>query len=165
MNTQANTIIRKHVEAVIQLMLGNRRIKPGLAIFAGEQLDMAAQVELARLAATAQTDTIYLEFSDIDTPEPKLAGIATIAPRDVGCHIQTGCQLYLSKTGSRAMLLPKETVRGLFRASPGELIHVDRKPVDAPAGIKRASNALRRLVERGIDVTGRAEIAIIPEAA
>lgn len=165
MNTQSNIIIRKHVEAIVALTLGNRRMKSSLAILAGEPMDMAAHVQLAQLGAMSHTDSLYVEFDGVDTPTPVMTGITIIAPRDMVCHIQTGCQLYLSKSGTRAVLLPKDNVRGLFRAAPGEIIHIDRKPIDAEAGILRAQTALRKLVMRGVDVRDRADIFEVPEAA
>nr|WP_314472535.1 hypothetical protein [uncultured Sphingomonas sp.] len=63
------------------------------------------------------------------------------------------------------MLLPKPNVRGHFRLAPGELMHVDRKPADIEDGVVRATARLAQLVERGVDLDGRAIINTYPVAA
>ena len=56
--------------------------------------------------------------------------------------------------------IEKEVHRAIFEA-----IHVDKKPADADEGIARAEARLRRLVERGVDVTGQVDISELALAA
>jgi hypothetical protein len=84
-------------------------------------------------------------------------------PRSRGiCHGQTDRQLYLSETGGRVVIVPLPHVRGLFRLSSSELIHVDRKPSDTAAGVARAAAQLRKLVAEGVCLGGQAKVATYP---
>ncbi|MEH3104983.1 MAG: hypothetical protein PGN12_13895 [Sphingomonas phyllosphaerae] len=70
-------------------------------------------------------------------------------PRDGRCHIQSGCRLWLSKAGSRGLILPQAHVRGYFRLAPREIVHIDSKLADDLSdGIERASAWLNRQVTR-----------------
>ena len=70
-------------------------------------------------------------------------------PRDGRCHIQSGCRLWLSKSGNRALIFPQAHVRGHFRLAPREIVHIDNKPADdLSEGIERARAWLNRQVTR-----------------
>ena len=63
--------------------------------------------------------------------------------------------LYLPKPGARAVILPESHVRGPLRLSPGELVHIDRKPVDIEDGVARAGARLAKLIKSGVHLGGR----------
>ncbi len=156
--------VRRHVAAVTHMLLCNRTMKPGAAIIAGDALGIEGRLALARQANVSGHDLVYLHFGD--TAEGYgLTTISIVVARDGICLGQTDCRLYLPKAGARAMILPQAHVRGLFRLSPGELLHIDRKPADAEDGIARARTRLAKLVSRGVSVVGRAEINTYAHAA
>jgi hypothetical protein len=80
-------------------------------------------------------------------------------------YSQIGCQLYLSKTGSRAVILSQSHVRGLFQSAPNEIIQVDRKPTDIGAGIERAVARFGSWVACGVNLEGQIELTEYPLAA
>lgn len=161
--TDTTAAIRTHVEAVIALLLGNRRMKPGLAICGGDPLDHDEQIRLIRVASMAKSDVIHLEFDARADGTCTLAGITLVAPRGGACFVQTNCQLWLPEGKNRAVILPQPTSRGYFRALPGELLHVDGKPaVDPSEGIARAEAWVRRRMRANIpaaEIAGLYEIA------
>ena len=166
MTVQRIETVRRHVAAVTQMLLCNRAMKPGAAIIAGDALGIEGRLALAlaHQANVSGRDLVYLHFSD--TPIGYgLTNISIVVARDGICLGQTDCRLYLPKAGARAMILPQAHVRGLFRLSPGELLHIDRKPADAEDGIARARARLAKLVSRGVSVFGRAEINTYANAA
>lgn len=133
--------------AVVRLLLGTRKLKPGVAITAGDPLDIEGRIRLGRHAVDADTDLVHLEY--LTGPNPALTGVTLFLPRDGRFHIQTGCRLWLSHSGNRGVIVPQPHVRGHFRLAPGELVHVDRKPAeDMSDGIERASVWLTRQVTR-----------------
>lgn len=131
--TDTTTAIRTHVEAVIALLLGNRKMKPGLAICGGNPLDRSEQIRLASVASMAKTDVLHLEFDERADGTCALIGITLVAPRGSSCFVQSGCQIWLSEREDRALILPQPTSRGHFRALRGELLHVDGKPALDPS--------------------------------
>ena len=164
MTVQRIETVRRHVAAVTQMLLCNRTMKPGAAIIAGDAVGIEGRLALARQANVSGHDLVYLHFSD--TPIGYgLTNISIVVARDGICLGQTDCRLYLPKAGARAMILPQAHVRGLFRLSPGELLHIDRKPADAEDGIARARARLAKLVARGVSVVGRADINTYAHAA
>ncbi len=163
--TTDTIIIRQHVAAISAMLLGNRRMKNGVTILAGEPLDMNGRLEVGLMAKQTNNDIIHLEFGDAADGTHVLSGINIMAPRDIAVYIQTECRLWLSRSGTRAIILPRPEVRGHFRLSPRELIHVDSKPADIEEGIRRAEDRLRKLVTRGAFPIGQVEIADLPIAA
>ena len=149
-----NAVIRAHVAAVSSMLLGNRRLRPSAVLLGGDRLDPLARLNIGRSACDAQTDIVHLGF-DEQADGAALTDISIFVPRDRICWSHLGCQLWLSKTGARALLLPQPHVRGSFRLAPGEIIHLGFKPLDSEEGIARADVRLRRLVERGVDLAGR----------
>ncbi|WP_294243445.1 hypothetical protein [uncultured Sphingomonas sp.] len=133
--------------AVTKLLLGNRKLKPGVAITGGDPLEIEDQIKMGRHAVETDADLLHLEYSA--GPNPALTGIALFLPRDGRCHIQSGCHLWLSKAGNRGLILPQAHVRGHFRLGPREIVHIDGKPADdLSEGIERASTWLTRQVMR-----------------
>jgi hypothetical protein len=157
-NQMTNTAAaRAHLAAVSTMLLGNRMLRPSAALLAGHRLDQLARLRLGQMACDAQADLVHLTFEE-QAGETIMTDISIFVPRDRICFSHPGCKLWLSKTGSRALLLPQPHVRGSFRLAPGEIIHLPFKPTDAEQGIARAEARLRRLVERGVDVAGRVVI-------
>ncbi len=84
--------------AVIKLLLGNRKLKPGVAITGGDPLEIEDQIKMGRHAVETDADLLHLEYRT--GPNPALTGIALFLPRDGRCHIQSGCRLWLSKAAT-----------------------------------------------------------------
>jgi hypothetical protein len=157
-NTNTNTApARAHLAAVSTMLLGNRTLRPSAALLAGHRLDPLARLRLGQMACDAQADLVHLTVEE-RAGETVMTDISIFVPRDRICYSHPGCRLWLSKAGSRALLLPQPHVRGSFRLAPGEIIHLPSKPTDAEQGIARADARLRRLVERGVDVASRVVI-------
>lgn len=133
--------------AVVKLLLGTRRLKPGVAITGGDPLGIEDKIDMGRHAVETSSDLLHLEYRA--GSNPALTGIALFLPRDGRCHIQSGCYLWLSKAGNRGLILPQAHVRGHFRLAPREIVHIDGKPADDLCdGIERASAWLARQVKR-----------------
>ena len=133
--------------AVVKLLLGTRKLKPGIVITGGDPLEIEDQIKMGRHAVETDADVLHLEYRD--RPTPALTGITMFLPRDGRCHIQRGCRLWLSKSGNRGLILPQAHVRGHFRLAPREIVHIDGKPADdLSEGIERASTWLTRQVMR-----------------
>lgn len=133
--------------AVVKLLLGTRKLKPGVAITGGDRLEIEDQIKIGHHAVETDADVLHLEFRT--GPTLALIGIAMFLPRDGRCHIQSGCRLWLSKSGNRRLILPQAHVRGHFRLAPREIVHIDGKPADdLSEGIERASTWLTRQVMR-----------------
>lgn len=164
MAIEKTEIVRRHVEAVTQMLLGNRTLQPGAMIIAGELTGGNGPISIARMAHASSKDIVFLAFGDTASGYA-LTDIFIVAVRNGICHVQPGCRLYLSTTGARAMILPQPNVRGHFRLSPGELIHLDRKPTDTENGVVRASARMNILIERGVQLDSRAVINTFPLAA
>lgn len=131
--------------AVVRLLLGTRKLKPGVAVTAGDPLDIDGRIRLGRQAVDTDTDLMHLEF--LAGANPALTGVTLVLPRNGRCHIQTQCRLWLSQSGNRGVIVPQPHVRGHFRLAPGEIVHVDREPADdLNDGIERASVWLARQV-------------------
>lgn len=133
--------------AVVKLLLGNRKLKPGVAITGGDPLEIEDQIKMGRHAVETDADVLHLEYRT--GSNPALTGITMFLPRDGRCHIQSGCRLWVSKAGNRGLILPQDHVRGHFRLAPREIVHIDGKPAaDLSEGIERASTWLTRQVMR-----------------
>lgn len=131
--------------AVVRLLLGTRKLKPGVAVTAGDPLDIDGRIWLGQQAVDTDTDLVHLGY--VAGPNPALTGITLFVPRYGRCHIQTHCRLWLPKSGNRGVIVPQPHVRGHFRLAPDEIVHVDRKPADdLNDGIERASVWLARQV-------------------
>jgi len=85
--------------AAVKLLLGNRRLKPGVVITGGDALGIEDKIEMSRHAVETDADVLHLEYRD--RPNPALTGITMFLPRDGRCHIQSGCRLW-SKRGVEA---------------------------------------------------------------
>lgn len=157
MTTDRTAIIRRHTEAVAQMLVGSRAMKPGAAILAGEMGGAEGRLRMGAIAHSSGNDLIYLDFADGEAGY-QLTGITLCAVRDGICHLQTDCRLYLSRGGSRAIILPQPGIRKTYRLTPGELIQVCEQPADREEGIARAEARLAKLVARGTIFTDRAAV-------
>lgn len=94
----------------------------------------------------SRVDLVHVEFAPTDRGIA-MAELTLFIPRDALCHVQPDCQLWLSRAGNRAVILPQPGRRGCFRLSPRELIHVDRQLTSNRAdGIARAEAWITRRV-------------------
>lgn len=131
--------------AVVRLLLGTRKLKPDVAVTAGDPLDIDGRIRLGQQAVDTDTDLVHVEY--LTDPIPALTGVTLFLPRGGRCHIQTGCRLWLSQSGNRGVIVPQPHVRGHFRLASSEVVHIDRKPADdLNDGIERASVWLARQV-------------------
>lgn len=136
--------------AVTKLLLGSRKMTHGVIITAGAFLDVAGRIGIGEMAVLSQTDVVHLEFVADKEGRFGMSGITLFAPRDNGCFIQTDCRLWLSRTGNRGVILPRPELRGHYRLSPRELIHIDGKPAqDSTEGMARAAAWIDCFVRRG----------------
>ncbi len=150
--------------AVVKLLLGTRKLKPGVAITAGDALGIEDQIKMGRHAVETNADVLHLAFRT--GPAPALTDVVVFLPRDGLCHIQTGCRLWLSKAGNRGRVMPQPQVRGHFRLAPSEILHIDGKPADdLNDGLERASAWLARQVMRPDAVYDAAQYHIWSQAA
>jgi hypothetical protein len=150
--------------AVVRLLLGTRKLKPGVFVTAGDPLDIDGRIWLGQQAVDADIDLVHVEY--LTGPSPALTGVMLFLPRGGRCHIQTGCRLWLSQSGKRGAIVPQSHVRGHFRLAPGEIVHVDRKPADdLNDGIERASVWLARQVTRPNIAYDETQCAVWAKAA
>lgn len=161
--TDKTEIVRRHVEAVTQMLLGNRTLMPGAMVVAGEVTGGDGPIVLAQMAQSIGKDIVFLAFGDTESGYA-LVDITIVAVRNGICHVQPGCRLYLSKAGARAIILPQPHVRGHFRLAPSELVQRERKPDDIANGVARAEAQLAHLVDHGVQLGGRAVINTYPMA-
>ncbi|RYY29342.1 MAG: hypothetical protein EOP62_00435 [Sphingomonadales bacterium] len=159
-------VIHAHVHAIIEMLLQKRRLKQGVAITAGDPLDAAGLTNLARAATGSQTDVIHLQFATSSAGQFGLTGINVAAPRDNRCYVYQACRLWMPEDGSRAVIIPQAFVRGHFRLSPSQILHVDGKPKGSVTeGVQRADARLQGLLRRGrflaegLDIHGVAQAA------
>jgi hypothetical protein len=150
MTNDTDAVMQACALAVTRLLLGNRKMKDGVVVTVGTPLDIAGRIRIGETAVLSQTDVVHLEFAAGEGGRFGMSGITLFAPRDNGCYIQTDCRLWLSRTGNRGLILPRPELRGHYRLSPRELIHIEGKPAQDPAeGIVRASAWIDRFVHRG----------------
>lgn len=135
-------IIRTQTTAVTRLLLGRGKLGNGAIISAGDRLGMERRIALGQAAVASNTDLVHLEFGYDAHGDYRPRGIVLILPRDGQVYIQTDCQLYVGKPGSRALILPQPHVRGAFRLAKHELIHQPGKPANPATGIARAARLL-----------------------
>ncbi len=152
MNTAQVAHVRAHVAAVAKLVLGDKIIKPSMSIIAGEPLDAVGRLRLGEMATETQIDIIHLEFAIDGDGAAVMTGINLVLPRDALCYSWTACRLSLLPGQTRAVIAPRDQVRGHFKILPGEIVQVDSKPHALTAGIARAEHRLAALVRDGVDV-------------
>lgn len=152
MNSTQVAHIRAHVAGVAKLLLGDRIMKPSLSIIAGEPLDPAGRIKLAEMGVETGIDIVHLEFAAAADDLPVMAGINLVLPRQPFCFIQSECRLSLIPGQTRAVIAPRDAVRGHFKALPGEIVQVANKPKALASGIDRAAQRLATLVRDGVAV-------------
>ncbi|UZK67785.1 hypothetical protein [Sphingomonas sp. M1-B02] len=164
--TTDNTILCTHVAAAVQMLLGkNVRMEPGVAVTGGDSLAAEGKTGLIRAAVAFDTDVIHLAFETM-RDGLVLAGIEVFVPRDGACYSYSACRLWLAEGSARAVILPRDGVRGHFALHPGELIHVDGKPKGLVAeGFRRADQRLRALVRTQPGFGNGLDIDDVPQAA
>lgn len=150
--------VRRHVEAITSMLLGDRTLGTGMAITGGNRLDAIGRLQMAQLAVDSDTDVIHLEFT-FGEDSATYSGITIFAPRDRGCHIHPGCRLSFPRGARSAVIVPPDHVRGHFVVDPREIRHLHAKPGE---GIARAEQRLRRLVSQGVDVNGQIVLHEVP---
>ncbi|WP_375243492.1 hypothetical protein [Sphingomonas parapaucimobilis] len=166
MNNDTDAVMQACALAVTRLLLGNRKMKDGVVVTAGTSLDIAGRIRIGETAVLSQTDVVHLEFAADEGGRFGMSGITLFAPRDNGCFIQTDCRLWLSKAGKRGVILPRPELRGYYRLSPRELIHIDGKPAQDPGeGIARASAWIDRFVRRGSAMFNHTDLYHVSVAA
>jgi len=152
MNSTQVAHIRAHVAGVAKLLLGDKMMKPSLSIIAGEPLDADGRLKLAEMTVETRIDIVHLEFSADGASTPVMAGITLVLPRQPFCFIQSECRLSLIPGHTRAVIAPRDAVRGHFKALPGEIVQVANKPKALASGIDRAAQRLATLVRDGVAV-------------
>jgi hypothetical protein len=157
MTTDKTAIIRRYTEAVAKLLVGDRAMKPGAAILAGELGGAEGRLRMGAIAHSSGNDLVYLDFAGGENGY-RPTGITLCAVRDGICHLQTDCRLYLSRGGSRAIILPQPGIPKTYRLAPGELIQMSSQPADRDEGIVRAEARLTKLVARGVAFADRAAV-------
>lgn len=164
--TDATTaIIRRHVEAITHMLIGDRPLEPGLAITAGQTLQPHGVAELARVAVLSNMDFIHLDFS-VDGQCATLNGILVVAPRDQRCFVYTNCRLSQTPGARHAVILPADDARGHFKILPGEIVHMPHKPHELLyEGLRFADDRLQALVREGVKVDGQIDVFEVPHAA
>lgn len=165
-NTVADTdVIRRHVEAVVKMLLPARRIKPSLVLMAGDTLNPEGRIELCSMAADTDTDLVHLEFETVDG-EYRMTGINIAVPRDGKVYFFGGCQLSIPAGAKRAVLMPRDARQGHFVVAPREVMHFKTKPRAAlEEGRRRAQDRLTQLLDRDLDVRAQGHTHQIIESA
>lgn len=152
MNSTQIAHIRAHLAGVAKLLLGDKMMKPSLSIIAGEPLDAAGRLKLAEMGAETGIDIVHLPFAIDADGIPVMTGINIVLPRDLFCFIQSDCRLSLMAGQARAVIMPRDEVRGHFRILPGEIVQVASKPKALASGVDRAARRLATLVRDGVAV-------------
>ena len=143
--TEQDAVMTSYVKTVIQLLLGNRAMKSGVAVTAGDPVGPDGYIDMAHRAILSNTDFLNVEFGETNDGGFGPTALTVIVDRDSGCHVETGCKLWLSQSGNRAVILPRPSSVGHFRFSPRELIHRPGKPAeDLNPGIARAEACIAR---------------------
>jgi len=155
MNPVQTAHVRAHVAAVSKLLLGDKVMSPSLMILAGDPLNPPVRLEFGRTAVESRVDLIYLEFVVDDAGVPVMSAIDMFLPRDTICYAWTGCRLSLLPGKPRAVIAPKNEVRGHFKVLPGEVVQVRSKPAALVAGMDRAAERVAALVRDGVDLKGQ----------
>ena len=152
MNTVQTAHIRAHIAAVAKLLLRNKVMKPSLCILAGEELDLAGRLQLAKMATESQVDLVYLSFAVGADGVPAMRGILLALPRETICYTWTDCRLALLPGRTRAVIVPCDEARSHFKVLPGEIVQVRGRPATLADGIEQADRRLAMLVRDGVDV-------------
>jgi hypothetical protein len=155
MNPVQTAHVRAHVAAVSKLLLGDKVMSPSLMILAGDSLNPLVRLEFGRTAVESRVDLIYLAFVVDEAGVPVMTAIDLFLPRDTICYAWTGCRLSLLPAQSRAVIAPKDEVRGHFKVLPGEVVQVRSKPGPLAAGVNRAAERIAALVRSGVNLEGQ----------
>lgn len=159
MSLDTDAVIQAHVDAMVELMLGKKRMKQGLIFCAGGEQDDEGRLSFARAAVASRADVVHCEFNY--SAGCYLTSINLIIQRDNLCLVATDCRLYLAKGARCAVFVPRENVRGHFSALPGELLHRDGKPKDLAAGVERAARRVDQLMRSSRPLRGDIRAGVV----
>lgn len=164
--TARTDIMRRHVAAIIRMLLGERAIKPSVAILAGEPLDHGGAVELCSMAVESNIDLVHLAFATDAVGNYRLTDISVAVPRDHACYHFAGCRPSMPAGAKRAVIMPRDERQGHFVIAPREIMHFKtRSRAVLEQGLDRAEQRLRQLVRNGIDVGAQGHIHELTEGA
>ena len=154
MNLEAeNQIMGRYLDAIHQMLLKGRALKPGLSLVAGDRRTPDNPLQVAMSAKDSDEDIVHLGFERIDG-EYRFVELTLYAPRDGATHIFSGCRLYTGEGNGRGLTLPPIGKKGSFRLKDNEIVHSRRMPSDRDQGIKRADERLQALL-RSADHTSK----------
>ena len=146
MNLEAeNQIMGRYLDAIHQMLLKGRALKPGLSLVAGDRRTPDNPLQVAMSAKDSDEDIVHLGFERIDG-EYRFVELTLYAPRDGATNIISGCRLYMGERNGRALVLPPIGKKGSFQARPKEIVHLRRMPSDRDEGIQRADERLQALL-------------------
>ena len=140
-----NQVMGRYLEAVHQMLLNGKALKPGLSLVAGDRRSPENPLQVAMVAKESDDDVIHLGFEKIDD-EYRFVEITLYVPRDGATHIISGCRLYVGEGNGRALILPQVGKKGSFRAKTNEIVHLRQLPSDRAEGIQRADERLQALL-------------------
>lgn len=154
-STTATETMRRHVIAITSMLLGRKKLMPGLAIAAGQLLNEFGLIHIAKAVHQADSDLLHIDFA-IDGDTVTLREIILALPRDGVVHLVRRCRLAQRPEDRHAMLLPDPRCRGQFRVVSDEIIHMGQVWSGlAGEGVKFAGRRLAHLVRDGADVDGQ----------
>lgn len=158
-------VIRRHVEAITHMLIGDKPLEPGLAITAGQTLQPHGIAELDRAAVLSDMDLIHLDFT-VEDKRAILNGILVVAPRGSRCFVYTDCFLSQAPGTRHAVILPADGARGHFKILPGEIVHMPHKPQELlDEGLCFADERLQTLVRDGVQVDRQIDVFEVLHAA
>ena len=152
MTSDQTVHVHAHLAAVSKLLLGNKTMKPGLMILAGDPLSPPNRIKFGCTAVEAQVDLVYLEFTIGKDDLPVMTGINVMLPRDNVCYASTGCRLTLLPGMARAVLMARDGADYHFKVLAGEILQVRGRPASLMSGCNHAATKLATLVRDGVDV-------------
>ncbi|MFI8667799.1 hypothetical protein ACIGGE_15330 [Qipengyuania sp. NPDC077410] len=140
-----NQIMRRHLDAVHQILLNGKALRSGLSLIAGDRRSPDNFMQVAMAAKDSDEDVIHLGFERI-VGEYRLVEMTLYLPRNGATHIISGCQLYVGAENGCALILPPIGKKGSFRAKVNEIVHLRQMPSDMDQGIQRADQRLKKLL-------------------
>lgn len=145
MNIEAeNKIMSIYLQAVREMLLKGKALKPGLLFAAGDRRTPDNPLQVAMAAKASGDDIVHLGFERNDG-EYRFVELTLYMPRDEGTYIVSNCQLYMDSRNSRAVILPPIGRKGSFRTMASEIVRLNRVPADRDKGVARANERLQAL--------------------
>lgn len=140
-----NQIMRRHLDAVHQMLLNGKELRSGLSLIAGDRRSPDNFLQVAIAAKDSDEDVIHLGFERI-FGEYRFVEMTLYLPRNGATHVISGCRLYVGAANGRALILPPIGKKGSFRAKVNEIVHLRQMPSDRHGGMQRASQRLEELL-------------------